>query len=71
MDKPYRVYKRGDNETFFSNDGEGKFCCTHGGWTGTHVAPATLKHYYGEAVYDSFEDLTEAQYKQRMYKEYL
>ena len=67
MTKPYRVYKSGEDRTFFKNEGGGIFYCTHGAWRGTHIEPATLKHAYGKAVYDSYEDLTEEEYKERFY----
>lgn len=65
MTKPYRVYKRGENRTFFQNEGDGLFCCTHGEWRGEHIEPASLKHARGEAVYDSYEDLTEEEYEEQ------
>ena len=62
----YRVYERTDSLTFFSNNNDGSYECTHGGWVGdvceVEGKPA-LKHGYGEAVYDSFRDLTPEEYE--------
>ena len=59
MTKPYRLY--GEN-TFFRNYGDGEFTCTHGGWTGTHVEPASLDVGFKVIEYDTYRDLTEAEY---------
>lgn len=69
MTKPYRVYRRegSDYNTFFLRDIDGTFVCTHGGWHGTHIEPATLKHVHGEAKYDSYEDLTKEEYQRLFY----
>ena len=69
MDKPYRVYyTESMRPTFFSNEGDGDFVCTHGGWTGTHTGKATLEHFYGKAEYASYRDLSETEYKELFYK---
>ena len=68
MKSPYRVYTNvSGNETFFEARDDGWFC-THGAWYGNHIevdGKPALKHVYGIATYDAFEDLTDEQYEVR------
>lgn len=62
----YRVYEWvGGGKTFFSNNYDGSYECTHGGWVGDTCevdGQPALNHCYGVAVYDSFRDLTAEEY---------
>ena len=64
-----RVYFLNGNPTYFSEAGPNKWECTHGGWTGTEVKGTThLKHYYGTALYDSYEDITQGDIPEEYYR---
>ena len=64
MDKPYRRY--GDF-TYFKNNADGTFTCTHGGWSGDHVDPASLDVGFKVIEYPYYVDLTEQEYEEQFH----
>lgn len=60
--RTYRNYylEGSEHPTNFLKDKNGGWWCTHGDWAGVEVegAPTHLKHAYGVAMYDSFEQYT-------------